>query len=70
MLRESPREKPGIPTVTWLAFLLKKRTKAGISIWTNSGSIGLRDVPEVLKEERRVAEWRVLAVSLHPFVEH
>lgn len=70
MLRENPQEKAAIPTVTWLAFLLEKWTKAVISIWTNSGSIGLGWVPEVLKKERGVTEWRVLAVFFHPSVEH
>lgn len=69
-LRENPREKAGVLTVTWLDFLLSSWTKTITSFWTNSGSIGLRLVSEVLKTERGVAEWWVLAVSLHPFVEH
>lgn len=69
MLRENPQEKAGVPAVTWLAFL-KKWIEAVISIWTNSGSIGLSCVLEVFKKERGVAKWRVLAVSLHPFLEY
>lgn len=70
ILIENPWEKAGVPAVTWLAFLLKKWIKAVISVWTNPASFGLRHVPEILKKERGVAEWRVLALSLHPFVEH
>jgi len=44
--------------------LLQSGAKQLFSIWINFGCFGMRHVPEILKRERRVAEWRFLAASL------
>lgn len=48
---------------------LQSGPKQLFSIWINFGSFGMRRVPEILKREGEVAEWRFLAASLRPSVE-